>query len=48
MLPPLGKEAHPPALNGLRRIMNLNYLLLLLRIQTNEDPKGPRGYVGDN
>jgi hypothetical protein len=39
MLPPLGKEAHALALNGLGKIMNLNYLFLLLQIQIGKDPK---------
>jgi hypothetical protein len=39
ILPPLGKEAHALALNGLGRIMNLYYLLLLLPVQTGEDSK---------
>jgi len=38
-LPPLGKKAHTLALNGLGRIMNLYYLVLLFRIQIGEDPK---------
>jgi hypothetical protein len=39
MMPPLGKEAHALALNVLGRIMNLNYLFLVLQIQIGEDPK---------